>query len=112
MWSVRKKQDLRLYHYKDFYFIAPAFAKIDLPYQGQQYSDEETKNEECVSDKPLYGKSWFSNEAHHNIDALKTEYRKLAKMYHPDVCKLPNSNQLFQCISAEYNELYHLIQNE
>lgn len=109
--AVRKKRDLRLYNYKGFYFVAPAFAEIDLPYQGEPSSDEDTKKEACAEDKPLYGNSWFSNDAHHNIDVLKSEYRRLAKTYHPDVCKLPNSNQLFQSISAEYGEVYKSILN-
>lgn len=109
--AVKEKRALRLYHYKGLYFIAPAFAEIDLPYQGEQSSDEDTKKEACAEDKPLYGNSWFSNDAHHNIDVLKSEYRRLAKTYHPDICKLPNSNQLFQSISAEYGEVYKSILN-
>lgn len=103
--SVRKKQDLRLYRYKDFYFIAPAFAEINLPYQEQRNSGEDTKNEACISDNPTYGESWFSNEAHCDLKLLRLEYRKLAKEYHPDVSKHHDSNRLFQMILAEYNAL-------
>lgn len=105
--AVKENQGLRLYHYKGLYFIAPAFAEIDLPYLGHHNSDENVEKEAITSDRPLYGNSWFSNEAHHNIDTLKSEYRRLAKTYHPDVCKLPNSNQLFQSISTEYSKIYH-----
>lgn len=107
--AIKEKRNLRLYHYKGFYFVAPAFAEIDLPYCGEQSHDDNASKEICAEDKPLYGNSWFSKEAHQNTDVLKSEYRKLAKAYHPDVCKLPNSSDLFKAVSTEYSQLYNLI---
>jgi hypothetical protein len=107
--ATKDRLDLRLYHYEGFYFLAPAFANINLPYQGQSSSTQNINKGVSTSNIPPYGNSWFSNEAHHSIDALKLEYRKLAKTYHPDVCKLPNSSDLFKAISTEYSQLYHLI---
>lgn len=107
--ATKDRLDLRLYHYEGFYFLAPAFANINLPYQGQSSSTQNINKGVSTSNIPPYGNSWFSNEAHHSIDTLKLEYRKLAKTYHPDVCKLPNSSDLFKAISTEYSQLYHLI---
>jgi len=103
--AIRENQDLRLYHYKNFYFVAPGFVTIDLPYCGQKMTEDKRKKETQSEAKPPYGNSWFSNEAHHNIDTLKSEYHRLVKEYHPDVCNLPKSNHRFQEISAEYKNI-------
>ena len=107
--ATKEKQDLRLYCYEGFYFVAPAFAEIELPHLGQPASKNEAKKETSTKEKPPYGNSWFSEEAHQSADVLKSEYRKLAKIYHPDICKLPDSSDLFKAISTEYSQLYHLI---
>lgn len=41
--AIRNNQELRLYNYEDFYFIAPAFAEIDLPHCDQQKADAAPK---------------------------------------------------------------------
>lgn len=107
--ATKENQDLQLYRYEGFYFTAPAFAEINLPYQGQISATESINNENSSPSAPLYGNSWFSSEAHRSLDTLKSEYRKLAKTYHPDICKLPDSSDLFKAISTEYSQLYHLI---
>lgn len=53
----------------------------------------------------LYGESWFSPGAHTDLKILKTEYRALAKEYHPDHCKLSNATEIFQEIMAERAEI-------
>lgn len=54
---------------------------------------------------PPYGTSWFSADAHSDATILKTEYRVLAKKYHPDVCQHPDSNAAMQQITAEYEDI-------
>lgn len=110
--AIQEKRGLNLYNHKGFYFIAPDFAEINLPVLdslGQSQNSATNTDSTLPPDRPLFGNSWFSNEAHDSIDILKSEYRKLAKTYHPDVCKLQNGNQLFQSISTEYSEIYNSI---
>ena len=38
-------------------------------------------------------------------ESLKTQYKKMAKKYHPDRCKLPNANEKFVLISNAYQYL-------
>lgn len=107
--ASRNPQDLCMYKNQNFFFIAPRFVEIPLPIVdiNDIIQDENTDEQESNNtvDHPIYGASWFSPEAHHNITALKTEYRKLAKAFHPDVSKHPDSNKLFQMISVEYNDI-------
>lgn len=65
---------------------------------------EDNENVTQTLEKP-YGDSWFSDEAHKNESVLKEEYRKLAKIYHPDVSDNPNSNIVFQEINNERAEI-------
>ena len=99
--AIKEQRRIHLYKYHGFYFIAPEFAEIDLPCQEATAAAVGQDNT-MPAGKPLYGNSWFSHAAHGDIDKLKSEYRKLAKTYHPDVSNQPNSNQLFQDISNEY----------
>ena len=109
LFATKEKHNLRLYRYEGFYFTAPAFAEINLPYQGQVSATVNVNTENSSPSTPLHGNSWFSSEAHRSVDTLKSEYRRLAKIYHPDICELPNSSDLFKAISAEYSQLYHLV---
>ncbi len=51
-------------------------------------------------DRP-YGSSWFSPQAHSDENILNAEYRKLAKQYHPDLCKQNDAKEIFQEITNE-----------
>ncbi len=42
---------------------------------------------------------------HFDNEALKTQYKKLAKKYHPDKCKLKDANEKFVLISNAYQYL-------
>ena len=42
---------------------------------------------------------------HFDKDALKNQYKKLAKKYHPDRCKLNDANEKFILISDAYQYL-------
>lgn len=42
---------------------------------------------------------------HATTDEIKFAYRKLAKIYHPDVNKSPNAAQLFILLGKAYDEL-------
>ena len=114
--AVKEKQGLGLYKYKHFYFVAPSFAEINLPhktYSGTRKKIKVNVKKSAPSDKPLYGNSWFSANAHHDKEQLKAEYHKLAKLYHPDVSKHPNGSKLFLHISEEYQTILNSIaQNE
>ena len=103
LFSVSSKADLRLYNHKGFYFLAPKFAQIDLPYWDPDYNQAE--NNARQANTPLYGTSWFSLEAHKDLSKLKSEFRKLAKEYHPDVSRHADCNRLFIAISAEYEDI-------
>ena len=45
-------------------------------------------------------------------DELTLEYRRLAKQYHPDVCKEPNANEIMQKINIEYDNYFVSIQKD
>lgn len=106
--AVKEKRGLNLYNHKGFYFIAPDFAEVDLPVldrMGHTQTSEYEAKSTIPADRPSYGNSWFSRLAHQNAENLKAEYRILAKLYHPDVSQHSKSNELFQKISAEYQEI-------
>ena len=59
-------------------------------------------------DRP-YGSSWFSPQAHSDENILNAEYRKLAKQYHPDLCKQNEAKEIFQEITNEKNNILNNI---
>lgn len=69
--------------------------------------DEESSDVE----KPFVD-SWFSESAHQNAEILKKEFRDLAKKYHPDTSDIPESTELFQNISAEYEQLQDYLNSQ
>lgn len=100
----RPPSDFELYHYGTHYFVAPKDAGIT-----SKDADELDGNAQDTFDpveKP-YGDSWFSPEAHLDINILRTEYHNLAKTYHPDVSSLTYSTQLFQEILQEHADIIH-----
>lgn len=109
--ATQNSQPMNLYVHKGFYFVAPEFAEINLPPLEVQSSQKKTtekteqKKKEVPRNTPIYRNSWFSPKAHRDADILKSEYRKLAKQYHPDVSDMEDSTRLFQNISAEYKDL-------
>lgn len=111
LFATKNNQTVHLYEHKGFYFVAPEFAEINLPPLEVQSSQKKTtekteqKKKEVPRNTPIYRNSWFSPKAHRDADVLKSEYRKLAKQYHPDVSNLEDSTRLFQDISTEYKEL-------
>lgn len=112
LFATQNNHTMHLYEHKGFYFVAPDFAEINLPplevqnTQKKNSAKAKPKKEEAVPQQtPIYGNSWFSPKAHRDADVLKSEYRKLAKQYHPDVSDLEDSTRLFQNISAEYKDL-------
>ena len=109
------KTDCWLYIYQNIIFPVPAGFKIDLPlFDGDFTRGQESKkngqehHEASSAEKPIvkpYGDSWFSPEAHRSIQKLRAEYKALAKLYHPDVCRHPNSKEIFQDILDEQARL-------
>lgn len=80
-----------------FRFMAPE-GEIES-YNLQEGEEEYTNIKKCFEG------SWFSMEAHVNIDTLKKEFRALAKKYHPDISENLQSSKIFKEISAEYDQL-------
>lgn len=114
--ATSEQENTKLYKYADVYFIAPDFAEID---PKLTVKTDTTPNNGMNQDVPVidgympitppYGTSWFSANAHSDVTILKTEYRALAKKYHPDVCQHPDSNTAMQQITAEYEALQRSI---
>lgn len=103
--------DFRMYDYNGFFFMLPDFVKLDMPYRKISITKNgiEDNNvlfsDSAVSSYPKYGSSWFSIKAHSDISLLKKEYRELAKIYHPDVCKLDNASEIFASVKSEFDEI-------
>lgn len=111
-------ENCTLYYYLNASFVTLSEIPIDLPHfnstwnsrQSNQkagntsHEQDNTTGQERASNEPIvkpYGNSWFSPQAHQDIKKLKEEYRKLAKLYHPDVCKHIRSKEIFQEILNE-----------
>ena len=125
-----ESDESRLYIYNGILFVAPSDININLSYyddpfgeakrndsshcdynakysKRQYYQNAQTTHNSAFA-RP-YGGSWFSPEAHCDEKKLRTEYLKLAKQYHPDVCKDPHSKDIFQEISNEREEIMQCI---
>lgn len=99
----------RLYRYHGFLIVLPDSAEFEwnVPYELIDGKDDVTSHGN-VSDEPIkrkYGDHWFSDEAHFDKEVLKTEYRILAKKYHPDSAKEVASEATFIEIHREYEEI-------
>ena len=93
-----KPENCELYHYGDFYFVAPKDAGI---FSNSKEKRQETADTDATQISKPYGNSWFSPNAHRNIKLLRKEYHLLAKKYHPDVSGSLNSTAIFQDIINE-----------
>ena len=93
--------------YGDHYFIAPKDAGITS--KDANELDGNAQDTFDPVEKP-YGDSWFSPEAHSDINVLRTEYHNLAKTYHPDVSSLTHSTQVFQEILQEHTEIINKLE--
>lgn len=124
--------DVLLYIYQSFLFVVPNDIRLNLMYYdnpfGEVKKNKQTKSEYKYSkrntksnsnntnrytctlnvDRP-YGSSWFSPQAHSDENILNAEYRKLAKQYHPDLCKQINAKEIFQEITNEKNNILNNI---
>lgn len=52
---------------------------------------------------------WFKNVS--NIEELKSEYKKLAKKWHPDMNSTDTTKQFVE-INAEYDKLFQVLKNK
>ena len=99
------QEDSANYSFKGFEFTT--MSSLDINFDDEDIifdaDDNEQENQESV--QPLYGDSWFSPEAHTDIKILSSEYRILAKKYHPDICKYSNANRIFIDIANERAEI-------
>lgn len=104
----------KVYNYKNFRFLLPDTFTINLPYYKIKIENDgtisnaltvnvKTKKSSCPTS--LYGNSWYSNCAHIDPKILTSEYRKLVKQYHPDICKEEFANKLFVEITEEYKTI-------
>lgn len=105
-----------LYSYSGCEFAVPADVLIDLPHRTAQINSGERKEKAPhvfehstqPQDAPIvrpFGDCWFSSAARQDMKALKEEYHRLAKQYHPDVCSDRRSQQIFQEILNERAEI-------
>lgn len=53
--------------------------------------------------------SRFSVETHGDPETLKKEFRIFAKQYHPGTADISEATELFQDISAEYEQLQNYL---
>lgn len=83
----------------DDYFIVPD------DFETVMWDENAAANSSVSDAERPYGSTWFSEEAHTDMQALRKEYRALVKEYHPDVCTLPNSTEIIQEIFNEYSEI-------
>lgn len=103
---------VRMYQWGSFYFILPETIPLNLPYRTVRITTDGIDDNGILEHSDgvtrpycLYGDSWFSPQAHTDILTLKSEYRNLAKQYHPDVCGEIYAEELFQEILNEYETL-------
>ena len=105
-----------LYSYSGCEFAVPADVLTDLPYRTAQINSGERKEKDPhvsersaqPQDAPIvrpFGDCWFSPVARRDMKALKEEYHRFAKQYHPDVCGDRRSQQIFQEILNERAEI-------
>jgi len=104
-------------------FAVPADVLIDLPHRTAQInsserkekaphvSEQNTQPQEAPIVRP-FGDCWFSSAARQDMKALKEEYHRLAKQYHPDVCGDRRSQQIFQEILNERAEILERMAKE
>lgn len=104
----------KVYNYKNFRFLLPDTFILNLPYYKIKIEDDGTicnaitvnvKAKKSSYSTPLYGNSWYSTGAHIDTKILTSEYRKLVKQYHPDICREEFANKLFVEITEEYKTI-------
>ena len=107
-----ENNNMRVYRINNFSFLLPETIALDFPYRTICVTEEglivDLENPQNYTNSiplPLYGTSWFSKEAHITLSTLTTEYRKLAKQYHPDIYKEPHAEKIFSAILQEYKDL-------
>jgi hypothetical protein len=105
----RPPNDFELYHYGNHYFIAPKDAGITS--KDANELDGNAQDTFDPAEKP-YGDSWFSPEAHSDINILRVEYHNLAKIYHPDVSSFTYSTQVFQEILQEHTDIIRKLESQ
>ena len=49
--------------------------------------------------------NWYQLPKRASIEAVKSNYRKLSKKYHPDLCKDPNGNIKYKKVQEAYEHL-------
>ena len=78
--------------------------------QEEKHKREENKRSEHSQQNDGGSKNetrqqWFSNEAYHDKNILKNEYRKLVSQYHPDNNHSPDAIKIFLEIQKEREEI-------
>ena len=99
-----------IYNYDGHSFLLPDNFVLNLPFYKIEIRDdgtvfqmiENSKEKENSSTGKPYGNSWFSSAAKSNQETLVSEYRKLVKLYHPDVCQKEFASKYFVEITEEY----------
>ena len=104
------QHSFNVYNYDGHSFLLPDNFVLNLPFYKIETRDdgtvfqmiENSKEKENFTTGKLYGSSWFSSEAKTNQETLVSEYRKLVKLYHPDVCQKEFASKYFVEITEEY----------
>ena len=99
-----------VYNYDGHSFLLPDNFVLNLPFYKIEIRDdgtvfqmiENSKEKENSTTGKLYGNSWFSSEAKTKQETLVSEYRKLVKIYHPDICQEEFASKYFVEITEEY----------
>lgn len=102
-----------VYNYDGHSFLLPDNFVLNLPFYKIEIRDdgtvfqmiENSKEKENSTTGKLYGSSWFSSEAKTKQETLVSEYRKLVKLYHPDVCQEEFASKYFVEITEEYESI-------
>lgn len=115
IYAELKENGTRVYEYENIRILLPDTINLKLSYRNICV-DEEGKILNGISDSkntyyadltplPKHGASWFSDIAHSDHNILSSEYKKLAKQYHPDVCDKSYAHNVFVEISDEYQTI-------
>ncbi len=116
IFNFNKFENMRIYDYKNYSILLPNSIILDLPYRIVHIMSDgsikntvepqgSTRNNTSNIPTKIFEYSWFSPQAHIIKTTLVSEYRKLVKLYHPDVCKEEYANRIFVEIVEEYNKL-------
>lgn len=112
IFSELNNDNIRIYSYENISVLLPEAFNLGLPFRCVHISEDGTiasqsfnngsSSYDSIMPFPIYKNSWFSEAAHTNKKVLSSEFKALAKQYHPDICNKAYANKIFTNISGEY----------